>query len=119
MSKETAVFLAFLTCLACSGCATNDAMTAPMIPAPPGAEHCPATFDHCVELCRPLGVRHFGCWSGKSDVEFDCECLEGSKPLEDDSPRQSLLLPAYNVDPPPLDARGCSLGMDTNPPTAP
>lgn len=66
---------------ACS-CATTDAGGPFVMPSPPPAEACPSTFNACVELCRPNGVRSFGCWSNKPGVEFECECLDGSKPAE-------------------------------------
>lgn len=63
------------------GCATENG--GPVSSAsPPTAEYCPETFDVCVELCRPEGVRHFGCWSRDPDEEFECECLDGSSPFD-------------------------------------
>jgi hypothetical protein len=51
-------------------------------PGGPGAGGCAAKRSFCVELCRPLGVRHFACQPEVGGVEFECECLDGTTPLE-------------------------------------
>ena len=61
------------------GCSTDAAV--PSV-SPPTAEACPQTFNACVGLCQPKGVRHFGCWSAEPGEAFECECLDGSTPAQ-------------------------------------
>lgn len=88
MHAKPPLFALVFVCVC--GCTTENARPVSS-PSPLTAEYCPDTFDLCVELCRPKGVRHFGCWSREADEEFECECLDGSSP-SDKSERDSTIV---------------------------
>ena len=64
------------------GCASTDPPVRRGVPE--FGEWCGGVLDRCVEVCRPLGVLDFSCAAtGGGELVVTCECLDGSRPLED------------------------------------